>query len=190
MILLIELKHWQLFLIIVGIPLLVMLLEGFTYQETEGEAFTISAVLRLAMVIPFLTFYFWLWSCGYLLNEKIKDSLNTHSSYFSLAVGTSAFATFFLTVYGALLGNRGQEYAEFNTMTYIGFGLVVFIALFTFLMAASFLAKTLVRAEREAHVKSADYYSEFIMILVFPIGIWMLQPRIQKAYHRLSVPKK
>jgi len=186
----IALQHWHLFLIVVGIPMIISLLDMGVTPDDEGEAFTIGAVLRIATAIPFLVFYFWLWSCGYLLHEQIKHKLNSKSSYFSLAVGTSAFITFFLSVYGALLGNRGQELATFETMTYVGFGIVVFLAIFTLLMAVSFLAKTLVRAERETDVKSADYFGEFVMILVFPIGIWILQPRIQKAYHRLTASNK
>jgi len=69
-----------------------------------------------------------------------------------------------------------------NTVTYIAFGIVVFLAIATLLLALSYVAKTLVRAERNANVNSSDFYGEFVMMLFFPIGIWLLQPRINEIH--------
>jgi len=69
-----------------------------------------------------------------------------------------------------------------NDFTYIAFGTVVFLALATLLLAINYVAKTLLRAERNAHVNSSDFYGEFVMILFFPIGIWLLQPRINEIH--------
>ncbi|KEO75363.1 hypothetical protein [Anditalea andensis] len=175
-------KHWQIFLFIVGIPILIELLDTIIIIAGKGEEFTFRAVLRFLLIIPFLTFYFWIYSVGYLLNKKIKGKLNTKSGYFGLAVWTSAFSLFFLSIFVFFIWDDWEQLMIENNFTYVIFGVVVFLALATLLTALSFIAKTLVRAERNAEVNSSDFYGEFVMTLFFPIGIWILQPRINKIY--------
>lgn len=175
-------KHWQIFLIIIGIPILIEILDSLTVLSGSGEAFTFRAVLRFLLIIPFITFYFWLYSVGYLLNKRIRDHLNTNTGYFALSVWTSAFSLFFLSIFVFFIWDDWEELMIENNFTYVIFGIVVFLALATLLLAISYVAKTLVRAERNAHVNSSDFYGEFVMILFFPIGIWLLQPRINEIH--------
>ena len=173
-----RLKHWQIFLIIIGIPILIEILDSIIVVSDVGELFTFRAILRFLLIIPFLTFYFWLYSVGYLLNKKIETELETKSRYFALSVWTSAFSAFFLTIYVFFMWDDWERYMIDNTATYVLFGIIVFLAISTLFLALSYVAKTLVRAERRAHVNSSEFYGEFIMMLFFPIGIWILQPRI------------
>jgi len=175
-------KHWQIFLLIIGIPLLIEVLDSFIVISGSGEAFTFRAVLRFLLIIPFLTFYFWLYSVGYLLNERIRNHLSTRTGRFALSVGTSAFSLFFLSIFAFFIWDDWEQLMIDSDLTYIAFGIVVFLAIATLLMALSFVAKTLVRAERNADVKSSDFYGEFVMLLFFPIGIWILQPRINEVH--------
>jgi len=175
-------KNWQIFLIIVGIPILIEILDSFIVLSGSGEAFTFRAVLRFILIIPFITFYFWIYSVGYLLNERITNSLNTKTGYFALSVWTSAFSLFFLFIFVFFIWDDWEQFIIENNLTYIVFGIMVFLALATLLLALSYVAKTLVRAERNADVKSADFYSEFVMLLFFPIGIWLIQPRINEIH--------
>lgn len=175
-------KHWQIFLIIVGIPILIEVLDTFIVVSGAGEAFTFRAILRFLLIIPFITFYFWVYSVGYLLNKRIKDELNTRTGYFALSVWTSAFSLFFLSIFSFFVWDDWEQLLVETTFTYVAFGIVVFLALATLLLAISYVAKTLVRAERNADVKSMDFYGEFVMILFFPIGIWLLQPRINEIH--------
>lgn len=177
-------KHWQIFLLIIGIPILMEILDSIIVISGQGEAFTFRAILRFLLIIPFLTFYFWLYSVGYLLNKKIRDHLNTKTGYFALSVWTSAFSLFFLSIFNFFIWDDPEGLMIENNLTYIVFGMVVFIAIATLLLAVSYVAKTLVRAERNAQVKSSDFYGEFVMILFFPIGIWILQPRINEIHDK------
>lgn len=181
-------KHWHLFLLIIGIPIMIEIIDTFIVLSGAGEAFTFRAVLRLLLIIPFITFYFWIFAVGNFLNKRVSDHLDTKTGYFSLAVGTSAFSMFFLSIFSFFIWDDWQQLMLKDDFTYIVFGIIVFLAIATLLLSISYVAKTLVRAERNAEVNSSDFYSEFVMILFFPLGIWILQPRINKVYTKNSRP--
>ena len=181
-------KHWQIFLLIVGIPILIEILDSFIVLSGAGEAFTFRAILRFLLIIPFLTFYFWIFSVGTLLNKRIRDHLETKTGYFALSVWTSAFSLFFLSIFVFFIWDDWEQLMIETNFTYVVFGIVVFLAIATLLLALSFVAKTLVRAERNAHVRSSDFYGEFVMLLFFPIGIWLLQPRINEIHTKDPTP--
>ena len=65
---------------------------------------------------------------------------------------------------------------ESSMLAYVMMALPLAIGIFAWLFALNFVAKTLVRSERELHVYPADYFGEYIMVLFFPIGIWIIQP--------------
>ncbi len=59
------------------------------------------------------------------------------------------------------------------------FGIILFNGI-CFLYIIAFTAKVIVSAERQAKAKFTDYIAEFFLIWLIPIGIWFLQPRINK----------
>jgi hypothetical protein len=48
-----------------------------------------------------------------------------------------------------------------------------------------FVSKSLVLAERSKPASFYDYAVPFLMILFFPIGIWMIQPRVNRLYESI-----
>jgi hypothetical protein len=50
-----------------------------------------------------------------------------------------------------------------------------------------FVAKTIKTAELQKECTFKDFTEEFILILFYPIGLWIIQPRINKIYKDLSV---
>jgi len=118
-------KHWQLFLVIIGIPILIEVLDSIIVLSGSGEAFTFRAILRFLLIIPFLTFYFWVYSVGYLLNKRIRENLDTRSGYFALSVWTSAFSSFFLSIFVFFIWDDWEQLMIENDFTYIAFGTVI-----------------------------------------------------------------
>ena len=55
-----------------------------------------------------------------------------------------------------------------------------FSAMFSTFYAMLFAAKTLKSAELKKEAKISEYLGEFFLIWFYPIGIWILQPRIHK----------
>lgn len=181
-----KLKHWQLFVITVGILLVLFLYNGISRWIDEENRFVLDAVVRFVTIIPFLIYFLWIWSVGTLLNKGIQKKLAIRTVYFSISVAVSYFIFFFLLVFNLFDWDGVKEQVEDDIWAYILMGVPLLIAFFAWLFALNFLAKSLVRAERETHVTSSEYYGEYIMALFFPIGIWILQPRINKIYYRME----
>ena len=55
-------------------------------------------------------------------------------------------------------------------------------AMFCGLYAMYFISKALVSVEKQEDVDYNQFGGVFLMLLFFPIGIWFLQPRIQKIF--------
>ncbi len=55
-----------------------------------------------------------------------------------------------------------------------------FAAMFSTLSAMIFAAKNLKSVELEREAKISEYLGDFFLVWFFPIGIWILQPRIHK----------
>lgn len=49
-----------------------------------------------------------------------------------------------------------------------------------------FVAKTIKTVELQRQVKFGDFAGEFFLILYYPIGIWIIQPKINKMMEELS----
>jgi hypothetical protein len=66
---------------------------------------------------------------------------------------------------------------------FIGFMLIFPIhifAMFCIFYSLYFLAKTLKTAELQREVTFSDFAGEFFLAWFFPIGVWILQPRINR----------
>jgi len=111
-----------------------------------------------------------------LLNEYIKEELKTPTSLFFVSVGIAYFIFFFLSAFNAYTWEQIMGQVESSMLAYVMMALPLAIGIFAWLFALNFVAKTLVRSERELHVYPADYFGEYIMVLFFPIGIWIIQP--------------
>lgn len=72
---------------------------------------------------------------------------------------------------------------------FIGFMLIFPIhifAMFCIFYSLYFVAKTLKTAELQREVTFSDFVGEFFLAWFFPIGVWILQPRINKMIEHLA----
>jgi hypothetical protein len=124
-----------------------------------------SSVFWLSVLLG-IPLYFWLWSIGAKLKtEKVKDN-EIKLFIFKLCV---------LYPIGYLI------FALYNFFTNGNFIMPLhFAAILTSLYAMIFAAKVLKSVELEREAMISEYLGDFFLICFFPIGIWILQPRIHK----------
>ena len=121
----------------------------------------------------------WLYAVGSGLQEQVPVELRRPTRLFKIALvfPTAYFLTFMFAIFSLL------EYAS-STM---GDSLVIIIilplhlfAMFCMVYTLYFSAKTIKLAEQKKSVIFSDFVGEMFLIWFFPIGIWFLQPRINK----------
>ena len=175
-----KLKHWQVFLLVVGIPLVLQLIQNIIFlSSADGNAADYGNSLGLLLILPLLVYYGWIGSVGSAYSQR-NTAVNMPLGRFRLSLGTSVICSILLLVYFWAYPQYLRATDHEEAVPIILIGVLVFVALFTLFYCLSFMARATVQLERGRRVTSSEFYSEFVMAVVFPIGIWLLQPRINR----------
>lgn len=178
-----QLKHWQLFVLLIGIPIaLEFFTVGFIFTADDVS----SGLERFLHIFPILMLLYigvlfgWLWSVGVFLSKKLPIDAPMPSGLFKGAVIIPTLYILFICWFIAKLmwGNEMSElFIEENLA-------VILTAHFTSMACIFFIfyfnAKALKSVELQRTALLGDYISEFFLFWFFPVGLWFLQPRINK----------
>ena len=171
-------KAWQIFLVIAVLPFglhtLVMQSLMSSSEITPENIFKIIPVIMLVFLALFLL---WFWSIGVGINRRIPEEIRPKPRFFKFAIIYSAvymliFQLFFIF---AVLSGNGSGYMA------IIFPLHLF-AMYCMFYGLYFISKNLGTYEANSSVKFSSFAGSFFLLWFFPIGIWIIQPRINKVY--------
>lgn len=154
---------WQIFLVFLGIMILSPVLTLNLHLP-----FGLS---RIFMPLHMLFVLFWLYVLGTQLFSIVPSTVSTKLGLFKASIIlTYVFIYIFIFLY------FGPEMTSWP-----GLLLVILINL-GFIYSSFFVATNLVNAELQENPNSHNVGSVLILILLFPIGIWFIQPRLQKIF--------
>ncbi len=175
-------KHWQLFILQFALP--------FLLQTILITAFIVfREPLQVLYFFPFLILlilfnhYGWTYTITVNLYRKLPESVSlrlTHFKFFFF------FPAIYLTV--LLLSVFLFINSDFSIEESWPFVAILFIiplhlfAIFCNFYCLYFTAKTLKSVELEREARFSDYASEFILLWFSIVGIWIIQPRINKIF--------
>mgnify|MGYP000007594180 FL=1 len=159
-----EFKHWHLFILIV----------------LTGAWTSPSPLKEIINSVALVTFLIWIYAIGIYGQEKLE--------YLKLPTLNSKFFKINIILFPILLilsfllspeQTAENTQAEFNaqTIVLIPISLYMFFALFQTIV---FSCKTLAMIELKREVNFSDYLVNFILMLFFIIGVWILQPKVTK----------
>ena len=155
-------RHWQLFIIMIG---------GMIGSQFLIIASSFNHIVFAASTTLFaLLFFGWIFSIGTVANEILPEELKSSPKYMQAsliyAVSYLLFASMFVFKPGGTLP-----------------GYVVFMhlaAMAGIFYSMLFTAKQLAKLDTGNNVTFYQYSGPFFMLWFFPIGIWFLQPKINK----------
>jgi len=172
-------KHWQIFVLIWGTylagELLIARLLPTRWTIQVGNPLKVG-LLTDAVMLPFLLCSVaWLWSLGLFLFSIAKGKLKLNIRLFKFAV---IFSTcWFAMASPLLILSRNLTAKVFLFPTHL-------LAVSLMLYAFCFVSKGLVAAEKGETVVLSDYAPSLFLFLASVIGIWFIQPRINRLYAR------
>jgi hypothetical protein len=179
---LLKLKHWQLFLLTWGIPI-AMNIYSFIDPTIRFH------LIPVMMMIFGLTVFGWIWAIATVLHKKLPATvhlnINVFRTMFSIPVIYILLIVFWIN-YASLSGpgpDQGNGFGLEVLPLVIGIHLLSIVCI---LLGLRFAAKTLKSVELGRLAKFSDYAGEFLLIWFSPIGIWILQPRLNKLIHEES----
>lgn len=150
-------KHWQLFFLIVGLPMVFDFFEMHSIQTVT--IFISSAVL-----------FTWLFSIEYELSKILKRVTDRKSVVFRV--------TFFLVIiYFSVLLILIISEASFESIYWLVFHTICFVLV---LKLFYHCAKLIRQAELIRELESSEIFTYFILMWFFPVGVWVLQPKLNK----------
>jgi len=157
--LLLRAKNWQMFsLITPGYFLL-----NFTIEFNPNLTIALKS-------IGFVLYFFWILIVGHGLHDYLPPRVNLNYDFFVIN-----FFIWTLSYIAILIISDGKG------MTFHGYTALAFLyVFFAFFYCIVYAAKTLKSIEKADKVDTGEFIGDFFLILFLPIGIWFLQPRINK----------
>jgi hypothetical protein len=183
-------KHWQLFLLGFGIPMVFQFLFMFSVvagMNAQGELdpatfFSFMSFLPIIIVFSMGILFGWFWSIAIGLQNKIPEDVRMKVGKFKVfffipLIYISLISLLIFSMMSMIAGMMA------STVSIVGVGVIFFLHMFSMVCifyVMYFAAKTLKTVELQREVSFSDFVGEFILLWFFPIGIWFLQPKINK----------
>lgn len=186
-------KHWQLFILLIGIPLvfqIVMMVSIFTEMAnhrpgTGINVFKYFQFFPVLMAIFTAAFFAWYWSVAIGLQKKIPQGVKMNVLRFKIFFFIPLIYIILILLLISTKFTGMLSHAATPDLMKAG-GLVVLIlplhllSMFGIFHSLFFIAKTVKTAELQREVKFEDFASEFFLLWFYPIGLWIVQPKINK----------
>ena len=155
------LKNWQLFLLSFVLP---NLISSFNFFENKNQDFKM-----ISMLIMIFSIFGWIWSVVNVLYHKLptKENFSIWKFRIIFLMTISILIWILWKVENNLIKNN-ILLLILGVFTYLGF--MIYLVLTT--------AKTIKSVELQKEVSIQDSFLDAILIWIFPLGIWIIQPRI------------
>jgi len=179
------LKHWQLFGVLIGIPFLFQMI-SFTLVIASHRPGVMFFVLPVLFAVYMGLFFAWFYSLGTNLYRKLPATAKMNLTRFKvfLLIPVIYMTLLCVGLFGAY--SSALKGVQPNPLIFIFIFPVHFFCMFCIFYCLYFNAKALKAAEWQRPVTFSDFAGEFFMIWFFPVGIWILQPRINKLFENKS----
>ena len=162
-------KHWQIFLTVLVLAFL---------QEIASN---VSDLLETLLYVVVVTLYIgWFLLLGSRLRKISPSPQLNYRVFFS--VGCTLMA--FLTAVKLLSLFKADILKMFNNTTAI-LSIMAYL-LISLIVLTSFVGKNLKAIEVGDDIDINDYFGDVVGLIIWPIGIWTFQPRINKLAERLA----
>lgn len=186
-------KHWQIFVPLMVIPFITMIIfmmvtvASMIASRPEGP----EDVIGVFYFMPFITLicaatqFLWIWNVAvnlrkYIQSPERKPRIMLFRFTFFIPLVYICFIPFLMVNF---LKSVAFGHSP-NPAEIIPFALTIFfgnlLMMFCFLNNNYVVAKTIKMAELQRKVTFGDFVGDFFFMLIFPVAIWFIQPRINK----------
>jgi hypothetical protein len=168
-------KSWQVFALVIGVGIvgqLVAVISLIQSMESPNELLEVPVGFGIVTVLMMYCLLGWYWTIGTFLSLRVPPALRLKSGFFRFAlVYPAIYVLFFIWVFKTL-----------NPVLLLAIFPLHFFAMLCMFYLLYFVSKSLVLAETCKPASFNDYAGPFFLIWFFPIGIWFIQPRINRQY--------
>ena len=163
---LLKIKHWQLFLLVIIAPILIAV-------TVSGLNITSEPIFPLIPLLMFLTYFSWIWTICIGLTTHLTQELSVRVSIINI-LGTLLIVSILFRFWIEFI--NGEHAISDSSLIDILDAIFVILSL-AFMNLAAKIFKS---AELHKSTRFSEHIGEFFLIWFFPLGIWNLQPRINR----------
>jgi len=168
-------KHWQIFLLVCGVYFVgqVALINSLS-PAPSSQGTLVKGDLRdgFVMALSALGIFVWFWSMGTFFSSITKTELKLKPGFFRFAL---VYPVFYFIFFIANFQNFKPAFIAVMLPLHLLAMLCMFYILY-------FVSKSMVLAETGKPAVFYDYAGPFFLLWFFPIGIWIIQPRVNQLY--------
>ena len=173
-----QLKHWHVFFLISGIPIVFLIIAKVILITSDNQTTRMTLNYIPFINIIFTTAFFgWLYIIATALHSKLPDSVKMNLTRYKIFFFLPLFS--FLWFLCVEIASYGQLFPPGTVLIILPLYLFSISCLFYNLF---FVSKTLKSVELQRQVTFRDYARDFFLLCLFPIGVWFIQSRINKMF--------
>ncbi len=195
-----KVKHWQLFLVLIVLPIAVQfywlstfssIQESVSEPNFDNESFTQVINEQYYQIDPFpysmivfgFLFFAWYWSIATRLQKKIPATVKMKIKKFKILffIPASYMLCLLLFLSGFFSGKGQNDFLNSGAIIAVIFLLHLF-SMFCIFYTIYFVAKTIKTVELQREVEFGNFIGEFFLLWFYFIGIWIIQPKINRLY--------
>jgi hypothetical protein len=178
---LLTLKHWQLFGLLMGLPLIFQVVTMGSIITSQNP--TMFLVAFPIMMIFFIGLFFgWFYALGTNLHKKLPATATMNLTRFKIFLFIPVVYILFISVFMFGMFSNISSGGQPNPAIFAVIVPLHLFSMFCIFYCLYFNAKALKTVEWQKPVTFSDFAGEFFLIWFFPIGIWIIQPRINKLF--------
>ncbi len=178
---LLTIKHWQLFGLLMGLPMLFQFITiGSMFSSNDPTA--MFSFFPIMMILFVGLFFGWFYALGTNLHKKLPETATMNLMKFKIFLFIPVVYMLLLSVFMFGMFSNISTGGQLNPAI---FALIVplhLFSMFCIFYCLYFNAKALKTVEWQKPVTFSDFAGEFFLIWFFPIGVWIIQPRINKLF--------
>ena len=180
-------KHWQIFLLLLGIPLIFQFYVMFTmFMDLDANSnpnpekmMSFFGWFPVIMILFTGLFFGWYWSIAMGLKNKIPAEIKMKTRKFKVFFFFPLLYILFLLIYmaGLFNGLKTNGFELGNWIIAIILPIHLF-SMFCIFYTTYYVAKTIKTAELKRKVRFGEFAGEFFLLWFYFIGIWIIQPKV------------
>ncbi len=179
---LLTLKHWQLFCLLVVLPFVLQLIFlGIVLITMDTKWFF--TLFPLVILLCMAVFFGWMYTLGTQLVKKLPPGVRMNVGLFRILLAIPVIYTTAIAVMIGFLPAMPALVSDEETMKVAEVIMPLhLLSMFCMFYILYFNTKAFRSAELRRKVSFSDFMGEFFLFWFFPVGIWLLQPRISKLF--------
>jgi heme/copper-type cytochrome/quinol oxidase subunit 2 len=143
------------------------------------------SIMPVIMILFMAVFFGWFYALGTNLQKRLPGSVKMNLTKFKIFLAVPIIYIAFICVF---MYSMFYHFSATNKPTEIGLLALIIPAhlfsMFCIFYCLYFNAKAFKAVELQRPVSFGDFAGEFFLLWFYPVGVWIIQPRLNKLFEK------